>query len=141
MIELDFRGLHLHAFQVDRFRFALQECVFGIAYARAAPSMHFLRRERDQGRLVAVGLHAQQHFRHVASLGGDPVDGRKTVARLILAGASAVHGHSVLGQQCDFRPIYQYVGKIVFHLSDDHTRLVLTCLRLFRGGVERKDCQ
>ena len=87
--------------------------------------MHFLRWERDQGRLVAVGFHAQQHFRHVASLGSDPVDGRQTVARLVFAGASAVHRHAVLGKQCDLGSFDKHVSEVVFHLSDDRARLVL----------------
>jgi len=128
VIELDLRSLHLHTLQVHRLRLALQESIVGIADTGIAPSMHFFRRERHQGWLIAFGLHAQQHFRHVASFGGDPIDGHQAVARLILAGMSAVHGYSVLSEQSDLGTIYQHMGKIVFHLSDDHTRLVLSCL-------------
>ena len=78
--ELDFGGFHFNAFQVHYFWLAFQECVFGIANTGVAACVHLLGRKRNHGWLVAIGSHAQQHFGHVAGLGGDPVNCHQVVA-------------------------------------------------------------
>ena len=124
VVELDLGGLHHHIVQLDRLGLAFQEHILYIAHSLAAAAVHLLGRQGDHRRLIALGLNMQQHLGHVASLGSDPVHGRQVAARLVLAGAAAVDGHAVAGEQCDLSPIDEHVGEVVFHLPYHHARLV-----------------